>query len=667
MSSFKTLLCIGILLLFTAVKAQVRISTNVTQGLMEDWPDYNPENMVFENINAKCCLGFWNLEIIGRYEAESVNIDCHFDINQPTQVVGPTIDGGTRHYNLADYGVSLHLYQSWFRLDGTYLNRKTNERVSFSTKVWVSEFGKSVTGGILFSAGSRGNLTGDEYIRSLDIQVKVIPLHKVITGFKAMDDILGKELKAGRLKNQFLAKVTDARAAYQFGYVDQAIDYYEQALQIKDDDEVRAELQKLLDQRQAKKWLEEARFAEADNNPEDAKRLYEKAAVVLNDPAIQNDIDRTDAAIVKKKEEEARLAEMQASEGENLNVTEDLNASEESMGEAVGSNTQNAVVVENEEENRFLKQQQAEQERKAQERAIWEKEEAARRVQVDNYNNELVQQGNKIYQQSLDIDREMKKSLSNISSETYADPRAMINAGMSMLSSANGNMGQAISGAALSGVGIASGILDGLAKNKAKKEAAAERRRQIAAAEARKKEIRESIRKARIAVFNGYPQGELPISTTKSAGNNLYYFVYAYQPNSLLDDQPVVTLTKPFAIGKYPDGTWPMKTKISNQIQGITPLEEVMVGPMYSLAEANNIHNTFLNYLSGTAMGTSFLEFEGINPQPESPEGISSGPAIDFWGKPMDSSSNSEPNNSNNPSQNIELDFWGNPIKKDNH
>jgi hypothetical protein len=382
--------------------------------------------------------------------------------------------------------------------------------------------------------------------------------------------------------------------------------------------------------------LSNAKEAENQGDLEKAKQLYQQAAQKSNDPQIQNDINRVEEAIKNKVQEaEQQQIEQQQLFQQTTNQPTQLDFFGNPVkNDASGKSTvtYGSMEVEN---NSTYKQQMQLRQNNANAKAAWEQQEAERRQAIDNHNNTIMQQSNTIYQQSLNIDRDMNDALSQISPETYGDPKAMIQTGMNLLSTANGNLGQAYTGAALSGVGLAAGLLGDLAKAKAKKEAAAERARIRKEAEAKKQAIRESIKKARLAVFEGYPQGELPLSSTASKGSNLYYFVYAYKQDQLLLDNPIVKATNVFAIGKYPDGTWPMKTKIESELNSLTPLKETICGPFYSLSEANSVYQSFLSYADKTNMGIDTISYEGFNAHSETENVQQTTPKLDFWGNPI--------------------------------
>lgn len=286
---------------------------------------------------------------------------------------------------------------------------------------------------------------------------------------------------------------------------------------------------------------------------------------------------------------------------------------------------------------------------------------AQRKKEIDDYNANILSEAQNIANQ--DIEGEIKQAMSKIDNGTYSSPEAMMKTGMSIMNMAS-NAGQVYTGAALTGVGIVSGILEGAAKAKAAKEANEERARQRELAEAREKEIRQAVKNARLSLFSHFKNGELPVSSTSSLTQNLYYFVYAYQSNEMFQDRPSVVLSNVFAIGKYPDGTWPMKTKVAEEIMSVSPLNEILAGPYQTLYEANLKYKMFSDNMNRVSLNAKSIKIEGFNPHDEDELISASTPTVDFWGNPIGNTVTPKEIIKPKSTEKVELDYWGNPIKK---
>lgn len=231
-----------------------------------------------------------------------------------------------------------------------------------------------------------------------------------------------------------------------------------------------------------------------------------------------------------------------------------------------------------------------------------------------------------------DVNREFddaKKQLNTGSGD------ALINSSVALSRSAT-NSAQATTGAIGFGVGVALKASENAAKRKAAQEAREERERQQKAEEARIAAAKAAMKNARLNVFKAYPPGELPLSSTQSNGKNLYYFVYSYTEADLQNLEVDIFLSNIFAVGKYPDGTWPLQTKLADQINALTPLEEVICGPFYTLSEANGVYASFSGRLHSTGMKAKQVDYGGFNAHAETAGDMPAAtPKLDFWGNPI--------------------------------
>ncbi|TVZ57633.1 hypothetical protein NA63_0119 [Flavobacteriaceae bacterium MAR_2010_105] len=597
-----------------------QINGGYSQGLVALVPNKFEDTHDYKNIRPDVHAGFWKIRVApAKWAWEGLQVIFEVDINQPTLVRGANAEGGEHDYDISEFNLAITGSME-FSIEGDYTNPNTQERVSFTKNVYVPNLGSNaLTDSELF--GYSGNVTNfktvQEIINYLKVEIRSIKaLNKYISGYQRIDINLGHILKEKRNDIQFNNLLADAKNADELGRTDEAIEKYEALYALNKDPKIKQRIEEL---KAWKQKQEDEKNALVQPQAENNKQPNEKEIEESSDRR-QGVVDTFDHTIPKHE-----LTTTTLDFWGNPVVTQNA------VGEAKTVSYAGTVV----ENNSTYQQQMQLREDNVAKKAAWEQEEALKRRSVDDYNSNLVGQSNDVYQQSLNIDKDMNEALAQISPETYGDPKAMIQTGMNLLSTANGNLGQAYTGAALGGVGLATGLLNDLAKVKAKKEAAAERARIRKEAEAKKKAIRESIKKARLAVFKGYPQGELPLSSTASKGNNLYYFVYAYNQDQLLQDSPKVKTTKVFAIGKYPDGTWPMKTKIEDEVNSLTPLQETICGPFYSLSEANSVYNSFLSYVDKTNMGIDALTYEGFNAHSEIENLQQTAPKVDFWGNPI--------------------------------
>ena len=465
---------------------------------------------------------------------------------------------------------------------------------------------------------------------------------------KAIKRYIEKEYAEASLEIKLTNLLAEAQIAATFNRIDEAIEKYSEALKLKQDPDIKAKIDELItikNNKGAQELFEQAKREESLGNLEAAERLYKQSFEKSKDPNIQKEIDRISSALADQEREgheQTTSAEPIESNGNYSNKSSsDRPVQRDVFGNPISNSTSNSASPQ------------------AQTNPT-EDYNAIRKREIDNYNAKILSEAQNIA--NRDIEAEMKQSLSKIDKGVYANPQAMMKAGMNLMNAAT-SASDVYTGAALSGVGIVTGILEGAAKAKAAKEANEERERQRKLAEAREREIRQAFKSARLSLFSHFKNGELPLTGTSSMTQNLYYFVYAYKESELQQNQANVTLTNVFAIGKYPDGTWPMKTRIIEQINALTPLNEILVGPFQTLYEANLNHDLFTQNMNKVSLVANLITIEGFNPHPEDELTSSSSPKIDFWGNSIENNTNTKEVIKSEPANKVELDYWGNPIK----
>ncbi len=203
---------------------------------------------------------------------------------------------------------------------------------------------------------------------------------------------------------------------------------------------------------------------------------------------------------------------------------------------------------------------------------------------------------------------------------------------------------------------------------KAKKER--ERQRQLEAQ--RQEEMRlqkiaqeKAFRKeSRNAALSSFKPGTIPTSTTKIDADKLYYFVYAYDPSKVEDANMTVYLSPIVEIARFGDGTWPYLRTIQEEIQPLTPFQEVFHGYYYSEEEAEMSRNSLQDMLR-----MSQVSINSINYQRKKQSNSSGKWGNDFWsGTPVERENDQF---ATDPAPKKPKDkFWDNsdvpkPVKKD--
>lgn len=159
------------------------------------------------------------------------------------------------------------------------------------------------------------------------------------------------------------------------------------------------------------------------------------------------------------------------------------------------------------------------------------------------------------------------------------------------------------------------GFVSGLIRDaKAKKER--ERQRQLEAQ--RQEEMRlqqlaqeKAYRKeSRNTALSSFKHGTIPTSTTKIDVDKLYYFVYAYDPSKIEDANMIVYLSPIVEIARFGDGTWPYLRTIQEEIQPLTPFQEVFHGYYYSEEEAEMSKNSLQEMLRMSQVSINSIKYQ---------------------------------------------------------
>jgi len=187
--------------------------------------------------------------------------------------------------------------------------------------------------------------------------------------------------------------------------------------------------------------------------------------------------------------------------------------------------------------------------------------------------------------------------------------------------------------------------------------------REARAAEMRRKD---NLAESRKNILSKFPAGELPTSATRVNSNKLYYFVYT-DAYDLREESPSIYVSNIFAIGQYPDGTWPMKTTVQAEINNLSNYTEYIHGYYTSEQEAQAALNKFRNEITGTGISINNITYAGKNANVQQQNQTDNKQTLDYWGNPIKNSNTTQPQKTQPQQQEKKkpkLDYWGNPIKE---
>uniref|UniRef100_UPI004047D5B8 hypothetical protein n=1 Tax=Mariniflexile sp. TaxID=1979402 RepID=UPI004047D5B8 len=115
-------------------------------------------------------------------------------------------------------------------------------------------------------------------------------------------------------------------------------------------------------------------------------------------------------------------------------------------------------------------------------------------------------------------------------------------------------------------------------------------RERLAAIEQKKSQTQQ----LRNAFFLEFPDGGIPLSSDKIGVNKLYFFSYSYDKATLTNELPVITFANIYSISKYPDGTWPYKEIITDELRDLGLSGTInQIGYFTSLESAKQIFDNF--------------------------------------------------------------------------
>jgi Uncharacterized protein conserved in bacteria with the myosin-like domain len=204
-------------------------------------------------------------------------------------------------------------------------------------------------------------------------------------------------------------------------------------------------------------------------------------------------------------------------------------------------------------------------------------------------------------------------------------------------------------------VGAYKGLATGLANlasdaaaDKAAREARAqleaERSRQEAAIKERKRQQMLSMRRA---LIKNSPDGGVPLSFHKVAGNDLYFFSYVLPKTGIETENPTILVSNVYRIQRYSDGSWPFKKSLQNELKKAAGTTDavVMVGYYTLEADAKKMYESFISLAGKSGMQLKPFTYKG-----KKSSGYTSGGA-ELW----DSGKDTQKTN-NRTSDN---DLWG--------
>lgn len=290
-------------------------------------------------------------------------------------------------------------------------------------------------------------------------------------------------------------------------------------------------------------------------------------------------------------------------------------------------------------------------------------ERAERERKLQELNNKMVQ----IEQQ--------RQNLNNASNETTNQwARGNYIEGSKSLAMEFARQGSANAAYGTIAVGTALQIFSVLGQNKKEKEekerqleqqrlAREEENRRKLALEKQEEERRELLATTRKGILNLFIAKPYPNSLTKIETNKIYYFIYT-KINDFKEENITLKVSNIFAVGKYPDGTWPMQKGILEDLKKVIPNQTPEFCGYFTDEEAALLAlNDFIKNMSRVNITVTTFDFKGKNSDVANKTESKKDGETDFWGNPIKNNLKSENNKEIDTKSKQKLDFWGNPIK----
>jgi hypothetical protein len=228
-------------------------------------------------------------------------------------------------------------------------------------------------------------------------------------------------------------------------------------------------------------------------------------------------------------------------------------------------------------------------------------------------------------------------------------------------------------------IAVVGGVLSLLGQlseeNRAEKERIQQRKAEAEERAANARYERELKIAERTTFITGIKDAKIPLSSSKMAEDELYYFAFSVDASTLSTNYPQLNLCGVFPVGKYGDGTWPYTSAIKSELSQANKGKPVtIVGYYTSRSEAESALSSFkkdIEYHSFTATPFAY-KGKPKSGKTSNDDGWGDTPTktttedTDFWGNPIkkDGKTTDEKKPAADTTKPKE-DFWGNPIKKD--
>jgi hypothetical protein len=228
--------------------------------------------------------------------------------------------------------------------------------------------------------------------------------------------------------------------------------------------------------------------------------------------------------------------------------------------------------------------------------------------------------------------RQNLAAIEQSSVELEAANNSLISAGAELIFNNGNEVTQAVGQIA---VGIGSLINEASVENQkkaAEERLKAERAKQIAIIEQKK---RDQITAFRKEVFATFRDGGVPLSSHGVKSKELYFFAYISDKNNINAENYNVKVSNVFPVAMFADETWPFKNNLVQDIGKNGSGTVTLMGYYVSKQEAEKTRSSFVNILAKSFCTVSDFNYKGTKAETVKLN-------KDFWGNDKSGSTNSD-------------------------
>ncbi|SCX98542.1 hypothetical protein SAMN05192588_0580 [Nonlabens sp. Hel1_33_55] len=216
----------------------------------------------------------------------------------------------------------------------------------------------------------------------------------------------------------------------------------------------------------------------------------------------------------------------------------------------------------------------------------------------------------------------------------------------------------------------AANLIGGLIANGQAKREERERQEAIAREEARiaaeRKAYFDKLIVERKDAYSKLPAITYPNSATSQSLSTAYFFTTHFEPATLEEENPEITVSDVIAVNRYSDGSWPFLNSTLGKIPKVNTSSIALVGYFNTYDDAYAALSDLTKEFSKNGVTVEIISIAEVFDVPSDAIVSDLGneaPSTDFWGNPVSSKKKKKAKTSKKPAKNASSDFWGETVK----